>query len=37
MILETLAIYALIQCIMIFARSVGRRRDVLYYVSRSPK
>jgi hypothetical protein len=35
MILETLAIYALIQCTTVVARLIGRRRDVLNYVSRS--
>ena len=35
MILETLAIYALIQCTTVVARLIGRRRDVLDYVSRS--
>ena len=35
MILEILAIYVLIQCTTVFARLIGRRRDVLDYVSRS--
>jgi hypothetical protein len=35
MILEILAIYALLQCITVVTRLIGRRRDVLHYVSRS--
>jgi hypothetical protein len=35
MILETLAIYALLQCTTVVARLIGRRRDVFHYVSRS--
>jgi len=34
MILEILASYALLQCAIVFARLVRRRRDVLHYVSR---
>jgi hypothetical protein len=35
MILEILAIYTLIQCAALLARLIGRRDDVLDYVSRS--
>jgi hypothetical protein len=35
MILEVLAIYVLIQCSSVFARLIGRRRDVFHYVTRS--
>ncbi len=35
MILEILAIYVLMQCTSVLARLIGRRRDVLHYVSRS--
>ena len=35
MILEILAIYALIQCTALFARLIGRRGDVLRYVDRT--
>jgi hypothetical protein len=35
MILEILAIYVLIQCSSVFARLIGRRRDVFHYVTRS--
>jgi hypothetical protein len=34
MILEILSIYALIQCTNVLARLIGRRRDVLYYISK---
>jgi hypothetical protein len=32
MIVEIITTYALLQCINVLTRSVGRRRDVLYYV-----
>jgi hypothetical protein len=35
MILEILAIYVLIQCTSVLARLIGRRHDVLHYVTRS--
>ena len=35
MILEILAIYFLVQCTTVIAHLIGRRRDVLHYVSRS--
>jgi hypothetical protein len=35
MILEILAIFLLIQCVNMISRLIGRRRDVLYYVSKS--
>jgi hypothetical protein len=34
MIMEILAIYVLMQCASVVARLIGRRRDVLHYVSR---
>lgn len=34
MFLEILAIYVLIQCTSVLARLIGRRHDVLYYVSK---
>ena len=34
MILEILAVYGLIQCTTVLAQLIGRRHDVLYYVSK---
>jgi hypothetical protein len=35
MILDVLAIFLVIQCANMISRLIGRRQDVLYYVSKS--
>jgi hypothetical protein len=34
MILEILAMFLLLQCVNMISRLIGRRRDVLHYVSK---
>ena len=35
MIIEVITVFLLMQCVSLISRSIGRRRDVLYYITKS--